>query len=114
MVEGSTDRDRDRSAGSALICVARQLDDRLMRVGGARISTGPQQMSCSSITHVRTSDDAPLIQTSYRRSMHEATRIETRHLHDDDGRAGPGLVAWIVGAIAVEFLGLIALVAHVS
>jgi hypothetical protein len=32
--------------------------------------------------------------------MHEATRIKTRHL--------------IVGAIAVEFLGLIALVAHVS
>jgi hypothetical protein len=46
--------------------------------------------------------------------MHEVTRIETRHLQDDDTRAGPGLVVWIVGAIAVEFLGLIALVAHVS
>jgi hypothetical protein len=36
----------------------------------------------------------------------------TTYLGDDDGRVGGGLVAWILGAIVIEFLGLIALVAY--
>jgi hypothetical protein len=46
--------------------------------------------------------------------MHDASQLRTaQHLHDDDSRAGPGLVAWILGAIAVEFVGLVALLVKV-
>jgi hypothetical protein len=34
------------------------------------------------------------------------------YLGDDDGRVGGGLIAWILGAIVVEFVGLIALAAY--
>jgi hypothetical protein len=36
----------------------------------------------------------------------------TTYLGDDDGRVGGGLVAWIMGAIIVELLGLAALAAY--
>jgi len=46
--------------------------------------------------------------------MDDASRLRTgQQLHDDDSGAGPGLVAWILGAITVEFVGVVALLVKV-
>jgi hypothetical protein len=46
--------------------------------------------------------------------MHDAPQLRTgQQSHDDDSRAGPGLAAWILGAITVEFVGLVALFVNV-